>query len=81
MGYHNREIKKGVIGDFSKIVEEYEELSDAIEQKNPVLELVEITDLLGAIESFTVKNYNISLEELIKMTRRTQSSFLEGRRK
>lgn len=30
MGYHKLEITKGVLGQFSKITEEYEELSDAV---------------------------------------------------
>lgn len=81
MGYHIADIKKGELGKFSKIREEYEEFCDANEQKNRVMELIELSDLIGAIESYTTKNYNVSLEDLIKMTRATQSAFLDGIRK
>ena len=33
-GYHRREISKGELGEFSKIIEEYTELLDAHEQSN-----------------------------------------------
>lgn len=81
MGYHKRKIKKGKVGEFSKIQEEFEELADAIEQENPVLQLVELTDILGAIDSYSKKMYNIGLSDLVKMTKCTQSSFKDGSRK
>lgn len=81
MGYHLNPIPKGNLGHFSKIEEEYSEFRDAVIQSNPVLELVELTDLIGAIESYTKLKYNINLEQLIKMTRCTQSAFKEGHRK
>jgi len=31
MGYHKRKITKGVLGEYSKIQEEMEELKDAVE--------------------------------------------------
>ena len=37
-GYHRREIPKGELGEFSKIIEEYTELLDAHEQSNNVLD-------------------------------------------
>jgi hypothetical protein len=80
MGYHNKKIKKGVYGEFSKIQEEFEELQDAIEQNNPIMELCECSDLIGAIEAYC-KKYNINLYQIINMTRRTQSAFQEGERK
>jgi hypothetical protein len=81
MGYHNKFIIKGILGNISKIEEEYAEFMDAIEQENSVMALIELTDLLGAIEAFTEKNYKINLEQLIKMTRSTQSAFKDGERK
>lgn len=80
MGYHKLEITKGVLGDFSKITEEYEELSDAVGQKNPVLALIEMSDLIGAIEAYASK-YNVTLKELIEMKELTKQAFAEGHRK
>lgn len=81
MGYHKRKIIKGTLGEPSKIKEEFDELFEAIEQNNPILELCEMCDLIGAIESYSYKYYNISLEQLIKMTKCTQEAFKEGERK
>jgi hypothetical protein len=81
MGYNIKKIKKGQLGHFSKIQEEFDELSDAYDQGNPVLELVELSDLIGAIEAYTLNHYDIELCDLIKMTRCTQSAFIEGKRK
>jgi NTP pyrophosphatase (non-canonical NTP hydrolase) len=81
MGYHLKKIPKGELGQASKITEEYLEFIDALEQGNTVMELLELSDLLGAIESYTRAQANISLEELIKMTRATQSAFKDGERK
>lgn len=81
MGYHNKTIKKGILGEFSKIEEEFEELKDGFEQENPILQLVELSDLIGAIEHYSMKKYKITLYDLIKMTRSTQSAFQDGSRK
>ncbi len=80
MGYHQREIKKGQLGEFSKIVEEIEELLDAHQQSAKMLELCEFCDLLGAIEAYTAKN-NITLNDLIQMKNLTKSAFESGDRK
>ena len=79
MGYHISEIPKGVIGEFSKITEEYEELLDAHNQKDTILELCEITDLIGAIEEY-LKNFNITLEDAIKFSNKTKQAFKENKR-
>lgn len=79
MGYHITEIKKGVLGTFSKIQEEFEELQDAVTQQSPILILVELSDLVGAIEAVASK-YNITLEEVIKMTNATKKAFKDGTR-
>ena len=50
MGYHKKEIKKGTLGKFSKIREEFEELEDAHNQDVKILIFCELTDLIGAIE-------------------------------
>lgn len=80
MGYHNKIIPKGVLGEFSKIREEFLEAEDAIEQNNKVMILIELSDLLGAIEQYTVK-YNITLEDLIVMKDATKRAFKDGSRK
>ena len=79
MGYHISKIPKGVIGEFSKITEEYEELLDAHNQKDSILELCEITDLIGAIEEY-LKNFNITLEDAIKFSNKTKQAFKENKR-
>lgn len=79
MGYHTTKIKKGELGEFSKIQEEFEELTDAISQNNPLLELCECADLIGAIEAYIIK-YNITLIDLIKMMNCTKEAFIEGSR-
>lgn len=81
MGYHKFKIPKGKLGLFSKIEEEYCELEDAISQENPVLILVELSDLIGAIESYSEKSYGITLDDLIRMKNCTKSAFEEGERK
>lgn len=80
MGYHNKVIPKGVLGEFSKIREEFLEAEDAIEQDNKVMILIELSDLLGAIEQYTAK-YNITLEDLIIMKEATKRAFKDGSRK
>jgi hypothetical protein len=80
-GYHKTKIVKGVLGEASKISEEYAEFIDANEQKNSVMELVELSDLLGAIEAYTKKKYLINLDTLLTMTRATQRAFKTGLRK
>jgi phosphoribosyl-ATP pyrophosphohydrolase len=81
MGYHINKIDKGVLGKFSKIREEVQELFDAEEQRNRVLVLCELADLIGAIEAFAVEEHNITLDELIEMKEMTKSAFEEGKRK
>jgi hypothetical protein len=81
MGYHIRTIKKGELGDFSKIEEEIEELLDANEQKAHGLIICEMADLIGAIEAYAEKRYNLTLDDLIKMKDLTKSAFVEGKRK
>jgi len=80
MGYHVRKIDKGVLGEISKIKEEYSEFLDAHEQGNPVMKLLELSDLIGAIEAYTKAKYSITLEDLIKMKNATKSAFEDGSR-
>lgn len=80
MSYHLREIEKGILGEYSKIREEFEEFQDAFEQDSPVLELCELSDLIGAIEAYTLKYYNIKLCDLIEMKDATKRAFESGKR-
>jgi NTP pyrophosphatase (non-canonical NTP hydrolase) len=80
MGYHLKEIQKGILGEFSKIEEEFLELQDGVKQNHPLLQLCEMADLIGAVEAYA-KKFNITLEDLIKMKNSTKSAFEEGKRK
>ena len=80
MAYHLKEIKKSEFGTFDKIIEEIEEFKDAHVQNSIVMELLELSDLLGAIEGY-VKNYNINLDDLITMKNITKRVFEGGFRK
>jgi len=81
MGYHKVKIKKGKFGEFSKIVEEYLELEDAVSQEAKVLIICELCDLIGAIEAYANETYNLSLNDLVKMKNLTKEAFKEGKRK
>lgn len=79
-GYHTKNIDKGVIGEFSKIREEFEELEDAYNQDDNVLMICELTDLIGSIEEFSIKKYNLSIEDLKKFSDKTKNAFKTGKR-
>lgn len=79
MGYHTREIKKGVLGEFSKVREEFEELEDAFEQNDSILVMCELSDLVGAIEEY-VKRWGLTLESLKRFSDKTKSAFKENKR-
>lgn len=79
-GYHLTNIPKGVLGEFSKIEEEFLEAKDAIQQNIPLMALIELSDMIGAIEHY-LKKYNMTLEDLKKMNHVTQRAFENGRRK
>ena len=81
-GYHLREIPRGEIGEISKIKEELAELEDALEQKNKIMALVELSDLYGSIELFLKKHFpNTSMKDLKIMSKTTQRAFKNGHRK
>lgn len=80
MGYHLSKIEKGVLGEYSKIKEEFEELTDAVKQDNKILIMVELSDMVGAIESYC-KKWNLTLSDLIEMNNATKRAFQDGTRK
>ena len=77
--YHLTTIPKGVLGEVSKIEEEFLELKDAYGQNNKVLEICELCDLVGAIEAYAQK-YNLTLNDLIKMKEANKRAFQDGTR-
>jgi phosphoribosyl-ATP pyrophosphohydrolase len=80
-GYHLRSIRKGVVGEPSKIFEEAEEFMDAVRQNVDVMALVELSDLVGAIELYLEKYHSsMSLADLKAMSDVTQRAFKNGRR-
>lgn len=82
MGYHKKTIAKGVLGRSSKIQEELDELYDAEEQQCKILALCELSDLIGAIQSYVEHNYpNMTLSDLIQMSNLTKQAFNDGSRK
>lgn len=80
MGYHKNKIPKGKLGDASKIREEYLEWKDANEQGDPILELCELSDLVGAIKHYCIDKHNISLMEVIQFNNKTEQAFKDGTR-
>lgn len=80
-GYHITKIDKGILGEFSKIREELEEALDAQVQNCVIMELVELSDMYGAIEAYIQKRYNITMNDLKIMSDITKRAFKNGRRK
>jgi phosphoribosyl-ATP pyrophosphohydrolase len=78
-GYHVRRIEKGELGEFSKIREEFQEMEDAVEQGNPLMALQEASDLVGAVRMYC-ERWNLSLDDVLKMTDATERAFRSGRR-
>lgn len=79
MGYHTRPIEKGVLGEFSKIKEEFEEAQDAFKQGDSILVICELSDMVGAIEEY-IKRWNLTLSQLKSFSDKTKSAFKEGKR-
>jgi phosphoribosyl-ATP pyrophosphohydrolase len=80
-GYHITVIKKGVLGESSKILEEVEELIDAEKQESKLMALIELADVIGAVESYLEKKkYGMTIDDLIKMSHITKRAFVNGHR-
>ena len=81
-GYHVAEIKRGEYGELSKVLEEAEELKDAMEQGQKLMCLIELSDMLGAIEGYLEKHYaGITMTDLFNMSNATRRAFESGHRK
>ena len=82
VGYHKKDIAKGVLGEISKIQEELNELADALEQDCSIMALVELSDLYGSIEAFLTKHFpNTTMKDLETMAKITKRAFDSGERK
>lgn len=80
-GYHSREIARGKYGELSKILEELDEAFDADAQGDAVMLLVELADMVGAIEGFLERRYpGINVEMLCVHSRNTKRAFEAGHR-
>ena len=79
MGYHLKKIKKGKLGELSKIREELEEAEDSEKQGAKIMLMIELSDMIGAIEAVGEK-LGVSLEDLLKMKELTQRAFRTGER-
>ena len=81
-GYHLSSIKKERYGSAEKLKEEVEELLDAVAQKNKIMTLVELSDIIGAMRGFLRESFpQISLDDVIKMNDATERAFNSGLRK
>lgn len=82
-GYHVAEIPRGEYGKISKIIEEAAELKDAMEQGQKLMCLIELSDILGAIEGYLEKEYEgkVTVTDLFNMSNATKRAFESGGRK
>lgn len=80
MGYHIAKIKKGKIGEISKIQEELDELKDAVAQDCKIMAAVELSDLYGAIRLYA-ETQGLTMKDLEKMSQITERAFKSGARK
>ena len=79
VGYHLTKISKSRYGTIGKIYEETLELLDAEKQDSKIMQLVELSDLYGAIEAYA-ETHGFNMEELKKMSDITKRAFKSGRR-
>jgi hypothetical protein len=80
-GYHLADIQKGTLGELSKIQEELDEAKDAQAQDCKIMELVELSDLVGALQHYLDKHHaGYTIGDLAKMAQITGRAFNSGRR-
>lgn len=81
-GYHINKIEKRNYGSLGKIQEEVEELLDAHRQGCYIMQLIELSDLYGAIEGYLEHNIpDIKMHDLKKFSDITKRAFRNGDRK
>ena len=78
-GYHLTKIPKGELGKLSKIQEELLELQDAEMQECKVMQLVELSDLYGAVEAYA-SQLGATMADLKCFSDITKRAFHNGRR-
>lgn len=71
--WHKKEIKKGIYGELSKVEEELAEAKDALEQNNTLMYLIELSDIVGAVEGI-IEKHGLSLEEIITFSDKVKES-------
>lgn len=80
-GYHLVAIARGELGEISKIREELDELADAMAQGSRVMALVELSDLMGAVQAFMERHLpGTSMQDLQTFSDITKRAFKNGRR-
>lgn len=80
-GYHINKIARGKLGELSKIQEELDEAKDAEQQGVRIMLLVELADMVGAIESYLDKHFpGMTLDDLKGMSNVTRRAFESGAR-
>ena len=81
-GYHTREIRKGYLGESSKIQEELDELMDAEDQQNKILMLCELSDIYGAMDMYLHKYFEgLTMYDVALMAKATKQAFESGERR
>lgn len=81
-GYHLTEIPKGALGRISKIQEELDELRDAMDQDCKVMALVELSDMIGAVQAYLDNHFpGFTVQDLITFSQITKRAFENGHRK
>lgn len=80
IGYHLENIPKGEYGDISKVKEEVYEFIDARHQNIRIMEMMELSDIYGALEAVAIK-YNLTMDDLKSMSDCTKRAFISGGRK
>lgn len=81
IGYHVNHIERGELGELSKIREELDEAEDAQCQGCNLMLLLELSDVIGAIEFYLEKHHpTISLDDLVEMASVTRRAFEIGER-
>jgi NTP pyrophosphatase (non-canonical NTP hydrolase) len=78
-GHHAVRIKKGKLGEISKIQEELDELKDAEKQGVKILIYSELADLFGSIRAYALK-HNLKMSDLHDMAKLTRKAFEKGHR-
>ena len=68
MPFHKKNITKGIYGELSKIQEELDEAFEAQEQNQELMLLIELSDIIGAVEGVS-KKYGFTIEQLLQFSR------------